>query len=314
MVGSAILRSLEKTGHTNIITVSRNELDLTEQKAVKQFFEETSPDQVYLAAAKVGGIIANNSLPADFIYENTMIQMNVIKAAFDSGVTKLLLLGSSCIYPKYAKQPIRESSLFSGHLEPTNEPYAISKILGIKLCESFNRQFASDYDLDYRSIMPTNLYGPGDNYHPEYAHVIPALINRFHQAKISHAPLVKVWGKPSTRREFLFVEDLADAAIYLMNIPKNRFKPYVSEMQSHINIGYGRDYSIAELAKLVKDCVGYNGAVEFDEKYPSGPPQKLLDSSLIQKIGWKPEIDLPTGLDFAYRDFLNNQQPTKFNN
>jgi len=301
MVGSAIARQLRRKGCSNILTRSRKELDLTRQSDVEQFFREEKPDRVYLAAATVGGIHANDTFPADFIYNNLMIAANVIRAAHKHDTERLLFLGSSCIYPKLATQPMREEALLTGKLEPTNEPYAIAKIAGIKLCESFNRQ----YGTDFRSVMPTNLYGPGDNYHPENAHVIPALLKRFHEAKANNKREVTVWGSGSPRREFLYVDDLASACVHVMGLGKPSYDAHTSPMQQHINVGSGKDIPIKELALLIAKTVGYGGTIRFDASKPDGAPRKLMDSSLIQSLGWEPEISLEKGLALAYQDFLN---------
>ena len=311
MVGSAIVRTLQAQGCTNIVTRTHAELDLTNQAAVKDFFEQEKPTQVYLAAAKVGGIHANNTYPAQFIYQNLMIEANVIHQAFESGVKKLLFLGSSCIYPKLAVQPMAENALLTGELEPTNEPYAIAKIAGIKLCESYNRQYGQSHGIDYRSVMPTNLYGPGDNYHPENSHVIPALIRRFHEAKIAHAPEVLIWGTGTPKREFLYVEDMAEASVFVMNLVKAVYDQHTSPMQSHINVGFGEDISIAELATEVAKAVGYLGKTGFDTSKPDGAPRKWMDSSRLNRLGWKAKIGLSEGLQKAYEDFLK-QNPTSF--
>ena len=300
MVGSAIVRALQQQGRTHIITRTRAELDLTDQAAARTFFETEKPDQVYLAAAKVGGIHANNSYPAEFIYENLMVQSNVIHQAWRAGVGKLLFLGSSCIYPKLAPQPMREDALLTGLLEPTNEPYAIAKIAGIKLCESYNRQ----YGVDYRSVMPTNLYGPGDNYHPENSHVIPALIRRFHEARVAHAPIVTIWGSGTPRREFLYVDDMAAASVHVMNLPKLSYDAKTQPMQSLINVGCGQDITIAELAQAVGLAVGYQGRIEFDPGKPDGAPRKLMDSGRLNALGWQAQVSLRDGLALAYQDFL----------
>lgn len=304
MVGSAIVRQLLAQGHPadHIITRSHAELDLTDQAAVRAFFASERPDQVYLAAAKVGGIHANNTYPADFIYQNLMIAANFIDAAYREGVKKLLFLGSSCIYPKLAPQPMREDALLTGPLEPTNEPYAIAKIAGIKLCESYNRQ----YGTDYRSVMPTNLYGPGDNYHPENAHVIPALIRRFHEAKIKRSESVTVWGTGTPRREFLYVDDLAAACVHVMNLDKALYDQHTQPMLSHLNVGSGQEVTIRELAESVAKVVGYAGKIFFDTSKPDGTPRKLMDSSRLQALGWQPKVALEAGLRFAYQDFLKN--------
>ncbi len=299
LVGSAIIRALKSNGYFNIVSRSHQELDLTNQTAVNRFFEEEKPNQVYLAAAKVGGIHANDTYPAEFIYQNLMIEANVIHAAYKSNVKKLLFLGSSCIYPKETEQPIKEEALLSGYLEPTNEPYAIAKIAGIKLCESYNRQ----YGTDYRSVMPTNLYGPGDNYHPENSHVIPALIRRFHEAKELNNPVVRVWGTGLPRREFLHVDDMAEASMFVMNLDEAMYKSHTNLMQNHINVGFGSDISIKELAELIKKTVGYKGAISFDDSKPDGTSRKLIDSSCINNLGWNARLDLETGLMRTYDDF-----------
>ena len=306
MVGSAIIRRLRSNGYKNIIGQSHAELDLINQAAVNKFFLEEKPDQVYIAAAKVGGIHANNTYPADFIYENLMIQNNLIHHAFIHGVKKLLFLGSSCIYPKLALQPINEDALLTGKLEPTNEPYAIAKIAGIKMCESYSRQYGKSHGIDYRSVMPTNLYGPGDNYHPENSHVIPALIRRFHDAKTNQLPKVVIWGTGVPRREFLHVDDLASASIFLMELNKSSYGTVTSEMQSHLNIGFGSDVSIAELAKIISEIVSYEGSIHFDPSKPDGSPRKLLSLNKINYLGWRPQIDLYVGLKKTYQDYLIN--------
>ena len=310
MVGSAIVRQLLTAGHSadSIITRTHAELDLTDQAAVRTFFEHEKPDQVYLAAAKVGGIHANNVYPAEFIYDNLMIQANVIDAAFRSGVQKLLFLGSSCIYPKLAAQPMREDALLTGTLEATNEPYAIAKIAGIKLCESYNRQYGASHGVDYRSVMPTNLYGPGDNYHPENSHVIPALIRRFHEAKLSQAPSVAIWGTGTPRREFLYVDDMAAASVHVMNLPKQVYEQHTQPMLSHINVGYGSDVTIAEVAQTIAQVVGYQGKIEFDTSKPDGTPRKLMDSSRLHSLGWQAQVSLQDGLQKAYADFLSTTE------
>ena len=304
MVGSAIVRTLQQQGQSNIVTRTHAELDLTNQAAVRSFFEAEKPDQVYLAAAKVGGIHANNTYPADFIYQNLMMQANVIHEAWRVGVQKLLFLGSSCIYPKLAPQPMTEAALLTGTLEPTNEPYAIAKIAGIKLCESYNRQYGASHGVDYRSVMPTNLYGPGDNYHPENSHVIPALIRRFHEAKVNHAPCVTIWGTGTPRREFLYVDDMAAASVFLMNLPKATLDAHTQPMQSHINVGFGDDITIKELALAVGKTVGYQGVIDFDTSKPDGSPRKLMDSSRLNALGWQAKVGLDAGLATAYQDFL----------
>lgn len=308
MVGAAIVRHLLAQGHpdSHIVTRTHAELDLTDQAAVRSFFATEKPDQVYLAAAKVGGIHANNTYPADFIYQNLMIEANVIEAAFRNGVQKLLFLGSSCIYPKMAPQPMAEDALLTGPLEPTNEPYAVAKIAGIKLCESYNRQHGASHGLDYRSVMPTNLYGPGDNYHPENSHVIPALIRRIHEAKLNNAPRVALWGTGTPRREFLYVDDMASASVHVMNLPKQVYDTHTMPMQSHINVGYGDDITIAELAKLVAQAVGYQGELVQDTTKPDGAPRKLMHSQRLTSLGWRPQTSLTTGLPLAYADFLKH--------
>jgi len=304
MVGSGIVRHLLSAGipESSIITRTHAELDLTDQAAVNHFFEAEKPDQVYLAAARVGGIHANNTYPADFLYLNLMIEANIINAAFRNNVERLLFLGSSCIYPKMAPQPIQENDLLSGTLEPTNEPYAIAKIAGIKLCESYNRQWGTDY----RSVMPTNLYGPGDNYHPEDSHVVPALIRRFHEAKHTNAPIIKIWGSGTPRREFLYVDDMAAASVHVMNLDQKIYEKHTEPMLSHINVGYGEDLTIRELAQTIAEVVGYEGGIEFDVSKPDGTPRKLMDSSKLRNLGWKPVINLNEGLKRAYGDFIKN--------
>jgi GDP-L-fucose synthase len=306
MVGSAIVRTLLASGlpAQDIITRNHAELDLCNQAAVQDFFQQQRPDQVYLAAAKVGGIHANNTYPADFIYDNLIVQANVIDAAHRVGVQKLLFLGSSCIYPRMATQPMTEDALLTGALEPTNEPYAIAKIAGIKMCESYNRQ----HGRDYRSVMPTNLYGPGDNYHPENSHVIPALIRRFHEAKISGAPEVVIWGSGAPRREFLYVDDMAAASVFVMNLPLDAYQAQTSPMQSHLNVGFGSDVTIAELAHAVGQAVGYGGNITFDTSKPDGAPRKWMDSSRLNALGWRAQVDLVAGLSAAYADFLQSHR------
>ena len=309
MVGSAIVRQLIAGGQDPARIVGRThaELDLTDQAAVRAFFETEKPDQVYLAAARVGGIHANNTYPAEFIYDNLMVQANVIDAAFRNGVKKLLFLGSSCIYPKLAPQPMAENALLTGFLEPTNEPYAVAKIAGIKICESYNRQYGKEHGVDYRSVMPTNLYGPGDNYHPENSHVIPALLRRFHEAKVNQVPSVAIWGSGKPFREFLYVDDMAAASVYVMNLPKDRYDQHTTPMQSHINDGYGSDITIAQLATTVGKVVGYQGDIVFDATKPDGAPRKLMDSSLLKTLGWGAKVDIEAGLSLAYQDFLTHK-------
>ena len=303
MVGSGIVRALEANGYKNVIGRTHAELDLTNQAKVAAFFEQEKPDQVYLAAAKVGGIHANNAYPAEFIYDNLMVQNNVIHQAFVHGVKKLLFLGSSCIYPKLAPQPMSEDALLTGKLEPTNEPYAIAKIAGIKMCESYNRQYGVSHGVDYRSVMPTNLYGPGDNYHPENSHVIPALIRRFHEAKVSNAPEVVIWGTGTPKREFLYVDDMAAASVFVMDLDKKTYDQHTEPMQSHINVGFGSDITIAELAKAVSEATGYQGKISFDPSKPDGSPRKWMDSGRLNRLGWSPKTNLETGLVRAYQDF-----------
>jgi GDP-L-fucose synthase len=306
MVGSAIIRTLQAQGQPteHIITRTHAELDLTDQAAVRAFFATEKPHQVYLAAAKVGGIHANNTYPAEFIYQNLMIEANIIDAAFRNGVQKLLFLGSSCIYPKLAEQPMREDALLTGTLEPTNEPYAIAKIAGIKLCESYNRQYGESHGVDYRSVMPTNLYGLGDNYHPENAHVIPALIRRFHEAKINNAASVAIWGTGTPKREFLYVDDMAAACVHVMNLDKPIYDKHTQPMLSHINVGCGYDITIREVAEAIGKTVGYQGEITFDPTKPDGAPRKLMDSSRLNALGWQAKIGLEQGLKLAYQDFL----------
>lgn len=299
LVGSAIVRALRKRDYGNIIVRTHAEMDLTDQAQVRAFFESEKIDEVYLAAAKVGGIHANNTYPAEFIYQNLMMEANVIHEAWRAGVGKLLFLGSSCIYPRLAHQPMREDSLLTGLLEPTNEPYAIAKIAGIKMCESYNRQ----YGTDYRSVMPTNLYGPGDNYHPENSHVIPALIRRFHEAKISGAGKVAIWGTGTPRREFLYVDDMADASVHVMELDRALYQTHTAPMLSHINVGTGEDITIRGLAEVICKVVGYRGEIEFDTSKPDGTPRKLMDTSKLSSLGWKPRVTLEEGMAETYRQF-----------
>ena len=307
MVGSAIVRQLETLGETNIVMRTHDELDLTDQIAVRNFMQIEQPDVVILAAAKVGGIYANNTYPAQFIYENLMIEANVIHQAYDAGVTKLLQLGSSCIYPKYASQPMREDTLLTGTLEPTNEPYAIAKIAGIKLCESYNRQ----HGVDYRSVMPTNLYGPGDNFHPENSHVIPALISRFHRAVQDGLDEVIIWGSGSPRREFLHVDDMASASLFVLNLTSELYDENTDPMLSHINVGTGTDISILELAQLVAKVTGYSGKILTDQTKPDGTMRKLMDISRLEKMGWRACIELEQGLVDTYTWYLTNIQTAR---
>ena len=307
MVGSAIVRCLVRQGQTNLVYRTHAEMDLTDQSSVRHFFETERPDQVYLAAAKVGGIHANNTYPAEFIYDNLMVQANVIHEAWRAGVKKLMFLGSSCIYPKLAIQPMTESALLTGTLEPTNEPYAIAKIAGIKMCESYNRQYGQSHGTDFRSVMPTNLYGPGDNYHAENSHVIPALIRRFHEAKENSADTVTIWGTGTPRREFLYVDDMAAASVFVMNLDQTTFLANTLPMQSHINVGFGDDISIGELAQLVAESVGFQGNIAFDTTKPDGSPRKLMDSRLLNSLGWRAQVKLEDGLILACRDFENHR-------
>jgi GDP-L-fucose synthase len=307
MVGSAIVRNLQAQGYTNIVTRTHAELDLTNQAAVQAFFELEKPSKVYLAAAKVGGIHANNRYPAEFIYDNLMVQNTVIHQAFLSGVKKLLFLGSSCIYPKFAPQPMSEDALLTGKLEPSNEPYAVAKIAGIKMCESYNRQYGQSHGVDYRSVMPTNLYGPGDNYHPENSHVIPALIRRFHEAKVANAPEVLIWGTGTPKREFLYVDDMAAASVFVMDLAKEVYDEHTSPMQSHINVGFGSDVTIAELATAVAKATGYLGKISFDSSKPDGASRKWMDSSRLNKLGWATKVSLEKGLILTYMGFLQRK-------
>ena len=310
MVGSAIVRRLLADGVSRdaLVTRTHAELDLTDQAAVRAFFDHERPDQVYLAAARVGGIHANNTYPADFIYDNLMMAANIIDAAFRHGVRKLLFLGSSCIYPKLAAQPMAEDALLTGVLESTNEPYAVAKIAGIKLCESYNRQYGASQGVDYRSVMPTNLYGPGDNYHPENSHVIPALLRRFHEAKQQDAARVVIWGSGTPRREFLYVDDMAAASVHVMNLDAAEYQRHTQPMLSHINVGYGDDLTILELAQQVARTVGYAGRIELDPTKPDGTPRKLMDSTRLRSLGWQPRVDLEQGLRLAYDDFMKAER------
>jgi len=307
MVGSALVRRLEARRAAGedltLITRTHAELDLTDQAAVRSFMADQKPDAVILAAARVGGILANDLYPADFIYENLMIECNVIHQAFATGVTRLLQLGSSCIYPKLADQPMREDALLTGRLEPTNEPYAIAKIAGIKLCESYNRQ----HGVDYRSVMPTNLYGPGDNFHPENSHVLPALIRRFHAAAQAGADAVTIWGTGTPRREFLHVDDMAAAALFVLDLPKPAYEANTEPMLSHINVGCGSDVSILELAQMVAGVTGFQGRILTDPSKPDGTPRKLMDVSRLTDMGWRAQIQLQDGIAGTYRWFLDNQ-------
>jgi GDP-L-fucose synthase len=303
MVGSAIIRKLKQDHNCEIITASKQELDLTDQASVKTFFKQNKVDQIYLAAAKVGGIGANTQYPADFIYQNLMIQSNVIHAAHCNDVQKLLFLGSSCIYPKFAQQPIAEKELLTGYLEPTNEPYAIAKIAGIKMCESYNRQ----YERDYRSVMPTNLYGIHDNFHPKNSHVIPALIRRIHEAKLANLKDVEIWGTGLPLREFLYVDDMAEACVHIQNLELSTYQHHITPVLSHINIGTNEEVSILQLANVIKGVVGYSGQLIFDSTQPDGTLRKLLNSQKINKLGWQPQIGLKQGLKITYDWFLENE-------
>ncbi|GAC25049.1 GDP-L-fucose synthase [Paraglaciecola mesophila] len=304
MVGSALVRRLSALKGIELVLRTRKELDLTNQQAVSTFFASENIDEVYLAAAKVGGIIANNTYPADFIYENLMIECNIIHSAHTAGIQKLLFLGSSCIYPKLAEQPMSEQALLTGTLEPTNEPYAVAKIAGIKLCESYNRQ----YGRDYRSVMPTNLYGPHDNFHPENSHVIPALIRRFHEAKINDEKEVVAWGSGKPMREFLYVDDMADASIHVMNLDKVIYDENTEPMLSHINVGSGVDCTIKELVETVAKVVGFNGNITFDTGKPDGAPRKLMNVERLKSLGWQFSVSLSSGLESAYSWFLKNEK------
>ena len=303
MVGSAIARQLSQSSENHLLTAERTELDLTNQEAVNTFFAEQNIEQVYLAAAKVGGIHANNEYPAEFIYQNLIIQANIIHAAHKHNVQQLLFLGSSCIYPKLATQPMQESALLTGALEPTNEPYAIAKIAGIKLCESYNRQ----YGRDYRSVMPTNLYGMNDNFHSENSHVIPALLRRFHEAKLANEPSVSAWGSGTPKREFLYVDDMAAASIFVMNLNKTQYEKETQPMLSHINVGTGVDCTIRELTETVARVVGYEGTIVWDTSKPDGAPRKLMDVSRLERLGWQAQTDLFQGLTKTYAWFVANQ-------
>jgi GDP-L-fucose synthase len=306
MVGSAILRRLQSRAAAgealNLITRSHSELDLLDQAAVRAFMQDERPDIVILAAAKVGGIHANNSYPAEFIYQNLMIECNVIHQAFEAGVRQLLQLGSSCIYPRAVAQPMREDALLTGVLEPTNEPYAVAKIAGIKLCESYNRQ----YGVDYRSVMPTNLYGPGDNFHPENSHVMPALIRRFHEAAQNGTPEVVIWGSGTPRREFLHVDDMAEASLFVLNLPEDHYAANTQPMLSHINVGSGSDISILELAQMIAKITGFTGKISTDPSKPDGTMRKLMDVSRLADMGWRAKIDLEAGIAETYEWFRNN--------
>ncbi|MET3493608.1 GDP-L-fucose synthase family protein [Variovorax boronicumulans] len=302
MVGQSLTRRLAELGH-EVVARSRAELDLLDQAAVARFFASEQIDQVYVAAAKVGGIHANMTYPAQFIYENLMIAANITQQAFATGVKRLLFLGSSCIYPRLADQPIREEALLAGKLEPTNEPYAIAKIAGIKLCESYTRQYGATHGIDYRSVMPSNLYGPGDNYHLENSHVVPALVQRFHLAKISHAPSVLIWGSGRARREFLYVDDMVQGCLDVMELSRAAYEQHTDPMRGHINLGTGEDVSIAELVEKIREVVGYEGAIRYDLAQPDGAPRKLLDVSRAASFGWRAGVRLDEGLRRTYADY-----------
>lgn len=308
MVGQTLTRRLVELGH-EVVTRSRAELDLLDQAAVARFFATERIDQVYVAAAKVGGIHANMTYPAQFIYENLLIAANLTHQAFVSDVKRLLFLGSSCIYPRLADQPIREDALLTGKLEPTNEPYAIAKIAGIKLCESYNRQYGATHGIDYRSVMPSNLYGPGDNYHLENSHVVPALIQRFHLAKISRAPSVLIWGSGRARREFLYVDDMVEGCLDVMNLPRAAYDQHTDPMRGHINLGTGEDVSIAELVEQIRETVGYEGSIRYDLAQPDGAPRKLLDVSRAATFGWRATVPLAEGLRRTYADYQVATRP-----
>lgn len=302
MVGAAVLRQLQAAGHDNIVVRTHDELDLTDQSAVREFMQTQKPDQVILAAAKVGGIHANNQYPAEFIYQNLMMEANIIHQAWAAGCRELLFLGSSCIYPKFAEQPMRESALLTGILESTNEPYAIAKIAGIKLCESYNRQ----YDTDYRSVMPTNLYGENDNFHLENSHVIPAMIRKFHDAKMSGAPTVTLWGTGKAMREFLHVDDMAAACLHVLGLPKPAYQAATEPMLSHLNVGTGEDVTIRQLAETIQTVVGFEGDIVWDSTKPDGTPRKLMDNAKLRSLGWQPTIGLEQGLKTTYQWFVRH--------
>ena len=307
MIGSALVRKLKILGYAKILTRTHDELDLINQAQVKSFFEVEKPDQVYLCAAKVGGVHANNTFPAEFIYDNLMIESNVIHNAWKVGVKKLIFLGSSCIYPKLPNQVIKENAMLSGQVEATNEPYAIAKIAGIKLCESYNRQYRESHGTDYRTVIPASLYGPGDNYHSENSHVIPALIRKIHDAKANQLPEVVVWGSGRPRREFVYIDDMSAAIIHVMNLDLAQYIEHTEDMMSHINIGFGNDVTIKELAKQLVKIVGYEGKIIYDLKKPDGVFRKLMDSSLIESLGWRATVSLEDGLTLTYNDYLKNK-------
>jgi len=310
MVGQSLMKRLRGLGH-EVVTRGREELDLLDQEAVRRFFATEHIDQVYLAAARVGGIHANMTYPAEFIYQNLLIAANVTHQAFLANVRRLLFLGSSCIYPRLAEQPIHEDALLSGKLEPTNEPYAIAKIAGIKLCESYNRQYGASHGIDYRSVMPTNLYGPGDNYHAQNSHVVPALVRRFHLAKLENAPEVVIWGTGRARREFLYVDDMTDGCIAVMDMTRDSYEQHTTPMCAHINLGTGEDLSIGELAGLIGDVVGYRGRILFDTSQPDGAPRKLLDVSCAAAIGWHATVPLEEGLRRTYAAYQEAIRPVQ---
>lgn len=311
MVGSALVRRLQEVGGCTLLLPSRLQVDFCDQRKVAEYFTAERPDQVYVAAARVGGIHANNTYPAEFLYENLMIEANLIHSAFIAGVRRLVFLGSSCIYPREASQPMREEALLTGPLEPTNEPYAIAKIAGIKLCESYTRQYGTSHGVDYRSVMPTNLYGPGDNYHPENSHVIPALIRRFHEAKLKHQPSVVMWGTGLPRREFLHVDDLAKACVMVMDLDPLVWNQVTAPFRGHLNVGCGEDITIGELAQLISEVVGYEGEVVTDSSRPDGAPRKLMDSKRLRSLGWAPLVQMREGLASAYQDFLTGDVKVK---
>jgi GDP-L-fucose synthase len=313
LVGSALVRQLQAQGYNNLLTRTHAELDLTDQNAVATFFDAEKPDYVFLAAAKVGGIHANNTYPASFLHENLVIQSNVIHQSYLQGVKRLLFLGSSCIYPRDCPQPIKEEYLLTGPLEPTNRPYALAKIAGIEMCWSYNRQ----YETQYMAVMPTNLYGGGDNYHPQNSHVIPALIRKFHEAKVNRQPVVTVWGTGTPKREFLYSDDMAAGCVFVMNLPDAIYRPLLAQDSNHglpplLNLGYGDDLTIAQLAQQIKEVTGYEGKIVFDTTKPDGTMRKLMDSSRLKQLGWQPLVDLKTGLKRAYADFkINESQFTR---
>ena len=307
MVGSAICRELESRGHSDLLAPTHRELNCTDQASTAAFFREQKPEFVFVAAARVGGIHANNVYPAEFIYQNLMIEANVIHAAWENGAERLLFLGSSCVYPKHAEQPMAENALLTGKLEPTNEPYAIAKIAGIKLCESYNRE----YDTDFRSLMPCNLYGQGDNFHLSDSHVIPAMMRKFHDAKVAGRDLVELWGSGEARREFLHVDDVASAAVFLMTLPKERLDEMTEPMMSHVNVGTGDDLSIKALAEAIKDIVGFPGTIHWNREMPDGTPRKIVDTSKLQQLGWTPEIGLEQGLRVTYEWYLTHESQLK---